>query len=108
MGWGRGRPAAGNLTYSVPIEESIDIFDDARRICSGIAKKARLTMSHESGKIKILAKDEKHTYFKYHRPVNPADNGRFLRFKRNPAAFWLDDYAEFTDEKTREAFHLAE
>jgi hypothetical protein len=51
-------------------------------------------MSHSSGKIEIVGKTEKFVYFKYHRAANDTDSGRFLVFKSNPEAYWLDDYDE--------------
>jgi hypothetical protein len=51
-------------------------------------------MSHASGKIEVVGKADGLVYMKYHRSPDPADNGRFLVFRSNPAAHWLDDYAE--------------
>ena len=45
------RPTLGNETYSVPVEWGYEIFEKSRTLCSGLAKRARLVMSHESGKI---------------------------------------------------------
>src|SRR5215831_1052207 len=50
------RPTAGNRPFIVPIEECLDIFNRARRNLSGLAKHARLCMSHKSGKIEVVAK----------------------------------------------------
>ncbi|MCK9299210.1 MAG: KamA family radical SAM protein, partial [Methanoculleus sp.] len=35
------RPTVGNRTFAVPVEESYRIFEQARTICSGLAKRAR-------------------------------------------------------------------
>ena len=43
------RPTLGNETYSVPVERGYEIFEKSRTLCSGLAKRARLVMSHESG-----------------------------------------------------------
>ena len=88
------RPTAGNSTFSTPVELSMDIFDCARHNCSGLAKRARLTMSHATGKIEILARDDEFVYFKYHRAHDPRLKGRFFRCRCNPNAYWLDDYEE--------------
>ncbi len=88
------RPTAGNFTYSTPIEQSIEIVDRARSNCSGLAKRARLTMSHATGKIEILAKDNKYVYLKYHRAADPRLRDRFFTLRRNPNAYWLDDYED--------------
>jgi lysine 2,3-aminomutase len=88
------RPALGNKTYTVPIEEGYQIIEQAKTLVSGLAKRIRFVMSHSSGKIEIVGKTDKQIYFKYHRAANDADSGRFLAFKCNPDAKWLDDYEE--------------
>jgi len=92
------RPTLGNETYSVPIEKGYEIFEKARIRCSGLAKRARLVMSHESGKIEVVGMTEDQIFFKYARSANPEDNARFLAFYRNPNAAWFDDYKEASEE----------
>ena len=48
------RPASGNKTYTVPIEAGYEIVAQAKSLVSGLAKRARYTMSHATGKIEIL------------------------------------------------------
>jgi len=48
------RPALGNKIYTVPIEEGYEIVEQAKSLVSGLAKRARYTMSHSSGKIEIV------------------------------------------------------
>jgi lysine 2,3-aminomutase len=88
------RPALGNRSYTVPIEEGYQIIEQAKTLVSGLAKRVRFVMSHSSGKIEIIGKTEENIYFKYHRAANDADSGRFLAFKCNPNANWFDDYDE--------------
>ena len=88
------RPAVGNKTYTVPVEEAYDIFEQAKTQVSGLAKRAHFVMSHSSGKIEIIGKTEELVYFKYHRAAEDEDSGRFLAFKSNPNAYWLEDYDE--------------
>jgi KamA family protein len=88
------RPAIGNKTYTVPIERGYEIIEQAKAQVSGLAKRARFVMSHSSGKIEIIGKTEERVYFKYHRAASDEDSGRFLVFKSNPNACWLDDYDE--------------
>ena len=90
------RPALGNKAYTVPIEEGYDILEQAKAMVSGLAKRFRFVMSHSTGKVEIISKDEKFIYFKYHRAADDADSGRILVFKNNPNAYWLDDYDEIT------------
>jgi KamA family protein len=85
------RPTLGNEPYSVPIVRGWEIFREALRYGSGLARRARFVMSHETGKIEILAVDGKRIYLRYQRAKNPSLRGRFLVYKRNDEARWLDD-----------------
>ncbi len=86
----QGRPTAGNEPYEVPIVEGFRLFDEAQRRVSGLAKRARFVMSHETGKIEIVGVDDAHIFMRYHRAKDPADEGRFMVFVRDDEAFWLD------------------
>lgn len=86
------RPTAGNEPYIVPVEEALEIFDEARRGLSGLAKHAKLCMSHKTGKVEVICKIGDRIVFRYHRAPNPLDCGRMLIFDSDPAAGWLDDY----------------
>ena len=92
------RPALGNKAYTVPIEEGYQIVEQAKSLVSGLAKRARYTMSHSTGKIEIIGKTEGFVYFKYHRAADDENSGRFMVFKSNPEAYWLDDYTEKADD----------
>lgn len=87
----QGRPTAGNEPYEVPIVRGWEIFSEALRHGSGLARRARFVMSHETGKIEILAVDDKHIYLRYHRAKDPAKRGQFMIYKRNDEACWLDE-----------------
>jgi len=86
------RPAEGNKAYTVPIEQGYEIVEQAKSLVSGLAKRARYTMSHASGKIEIVGTTKDHIHFKYHRAARDQDSGRFMVFNCNPDACWLDDY----------------
>jgi L-lysine 2,3-aminomutase len=88
------RPALGNKAYTVPIEEGYEIVEQAKSQVSGLAKRARFVMSHTSGKIEIVGKTKDMVYFRYHRAFQDEDSGRFMVFKSNPNAYWLEDYDE--------------
>ena len=88
------RPTLGNKTYAIPIEEAFEIFEKARMRCSGLAKRARLVMSHSTGKIEVVGKTDDRIYMRYHRAANPQEKARFMVFKSNPDAYWFDDYEE--------------
>ena len=55
-------------------------------------------MSHATGKIEIMGLTEENVFFRYHRAADPEEKARFLVFRRDPEAFWLDDYVELVDE----------
>ncbi len=86
------RPAKGNKIYAVPIEEGYKIFEMGKDKCAGLAKRARYAMSHKTGKLEILALTEKEIIFKYHRAANNKNVGKVIVAKRNPEAYWFDDY----------------
>jgi KamA family protein len=88
------RPTLGNRIYSVPLEKSYEIFEQARMNSSGLAKRARLVMSHATGKIEIVGLTDSHVFFKYLRAACETDSSRFLVFERNRNAYWFDDYKE--------------
>lgn len=86
------RPTSGNEPYIVPVERGLEIFEGARRRLAGIAKQARLCMSHRTGKVEVVGKMDNKVIFRYHRAPNPLDCGRIMIFDSDPAAGWLDDY----------------
>ncbi len=88
------RPTQGNRIFSVPVERSYEIFEEARAKSSGLAKRARLVMSHTTGKVETVGLTDTHIFFKYIRAHRDSDNSRFLIFERNPNAYWFDDYEE--------------
>jgi len=87
----QGRPTAGNDPSKVSIVRGWEIFREALRHGSGLARRARFVMSHETGKVEILAVDEQHIYLRYQRAKDAGLRGRFLVYKRNDDADWLDD-----------------
>jgi lysine 2,3-aminomutase len=91
------RPTVGNKPYAVPITEAFGIFDEARKDVSGLAKRARFVLSHETGKIEVLAVDAERIYMRYHRARDPEQEGRFLVFRRDDQAYWLDDLQPFEE-----------
>lgn len=86
----QGRPTAGNEPYEVPIVEGFQIFTEANRRVSGLAKRARFAMSHRTGKIEIFGVDERHIYMKYHRSHLEEDYGQMVIARRDDEAYWLD------------------
>lgn len=95
----QGRPTAGNEPYEVPIVRGWNIFREALRHGSGLARRARYVMSHETGKVEIMAVDEKHIYLRYLRAKDESNRGKYMVYQRNDEAYWLDqlDPAEGMD-----------
>ncbi len=87
----QNRPTAGNEQYAVPIVEAYHAIEEAKRSCSGLAKRAKYVMSHESGKLEIVGVCHKHIYLRYHRAKYSRDESRFLVCHRDDNACWLDE-----------------
>ncbi|KAF1078107.1 KamA family radical SAM protein [Methanogenium sp. MK-MG] len=92
------RPTTGNQHFSVPVEEAYRIIEQAKINCSGLAKRVKYVMSHKSGKIEIIATDNKYTYMKYHQAENKNNIGKLMVFNKNPDAKWLEDYGDPVSE----------
>lgn len=89
------RPVRGNETFLIPIEKAYSIFSEAQKTCSGIAKRARLIMSHTVGKIEIVGIFGSYIYFRVHRPQDiNSKYSNIFRKRRNKNAYWYDDYLE--------------
>jgi len=86
----QGRPTAGNKPFVVPIVEAYQKIEEAKRRCSGLAKRIKYVMSHASGKIEIVGLDNKYIYMKYHRARHRRNEGRFFVCHRDDNACWLD------------------
>ena len=88
------RPTLGNEPFAIPVEDGYEIFEAARNKCSGLAKRARLVMSHETGKVEMVGMSDGQVFFKYNRSANVENDGKLLVFESNPDAYWFDDYEE--------------
>ncbi|MGD2135902.1 MAG: KamA family radical SAM protein [Gemmatimonadales bacterium] len=86
----QGRPTAGNEPYEVPMLEGLEIFQQANRHVSGLAKRARFAMSHKTGKIEIVGADDEFLYLRYHRAHKKEDFGKMVVALRDDEAYWLD------------------
>lgn len=87
----QGRTTQGNKPFSLPITKGYEIFEEAKKLCSGTALRAKFVMSHESGKIEIIGVDNNQIYLKYHRAKNPENLNKIFIAKRDDNAYWLDD-----------------
>ena len=91
------RPSLGNKGYSIPVEKGLNIFEKACARVSGLAKRAVYVMSHSTGKIQVLGRDDEFIYFKYRRAYRDEDSNKFIKARRNKDAYWFDDF-EFVQE----------
>lgn len=85
------RPTAGNRPYAVPIVRGWEVFREALRRGSGLARRARYVMSHAQGKVEIVGVDRRHIVLRFHRAKDRDERGRLMYFRRNDDAYWLDD-----------------
>ncbi len=88
------RPTEGNESYSVPLERAYRIFAEAQARGSGLAKRARFSMSHMTGKIEVIGLTDDRILLKYHRAADPRRQGEIMIFQRRREAHWFDDYPE--------------
>jgi lysine 2,3-aminomutase len=90
----QGRPTQGNEPYETPLVHGWQVFSQALQHGSGLARRPRYVMSHETGKIEVLAVDHRHIYLRYHSARDPANAGRFGVYARDDQAFWFDQLHE--------------
>jgi len=90
------RPTIGNQIYSVPVEQSYQIVHSAFQKCSGLSKRARFIMSHNTGKIEVVGQNRHNIFMRYHQAADPDDYHKFIISQSNPKARWFDDYQVVT------------
>ncbi|WP_339062955.1 KamA family radical SAM protein [Tepidibacillus marianensis] len=84
------RPVAGNHDFVLPLERVYRIVEQAKARTSGLGKRVRLSMSHSSGKIEILAIEDGKAYLKYHQSKH-GEYGKFMVLDCPKDATWFDD-----------------
>ncbi len=84
------RPVAGNRDFVLPLERVYRLVEEAKALTSGLGKRVRLSMSHTSGKIEILAIEDGKAYLKYHQSRD-GQYGKFMTLDCPPDAAWFDD-----------------
>jgi len=85
------RPTEGNRPFELPLVETYLAFVNAKKMVSGLAKRARLVMSHARGKVEMVGLTERFMYMRFHRAKDPADEELFMIFHRDDEAYWLDE-----------------
>jgi len=84
------RPVAGNRAFVLPLKDVYRIVEEAKARTSGLGKRVRLSMSHTSGKIEILAIEGGKAYLKYHQSRDN-EYGKFMVLDCPDDAAWFDD-----------------
>lgn len=84
------RPVAGNRAFALPLEQVYRVVEMAKARTSGLGKRVRLSMSHSSGKIEILAIEHGKAYLKYHQSREDR-YGEFMVLDCPPDTAWFDD-----------------
>jgi len=84
------RPVAGNKSFVLPLKDVYRIVEQAKARTSGLGKRVRLSMSHTSGKIEILAIENGKAYLKYHQSRDN-EYGKFMILDCPDDASWFDD-----------------
>ncbi|WP_054950534.1 KamA family radical SAM protein [Numidum massiliense] len=84
------RPVRGNNDFVLTLEEVYNIVEQAKAKTSGLGKRVRLSMSHTSGKIEILAIEDGKAYLKYHQSRD-GEYGKFMVLDCPSDASWFDD-----------------
>ena len=87
------RPVLGvKSRFQVPLERGREIVNAANARQNGLGKSAQYTMSHVTGKITILGKnDAGEMVFQYRQAKNPADISRIFTRKLNSTDTWLEE-----------------
>ncbi|WP_018921546.1 KamA family radical SAM protein [Salsuginibacillus kocurii] len=84
------RPVAGNNDFVLSLKEAYEAVEEAKAKTSGLGKRVRLSMSHTSGKIEILAIEDGKAYLKYHQSRD-GKYGKFMVLDCPDEAGWFDD-----------------
>ncbi len=85
------RPVIGNKEFSIPLVEAYRIFERARSMGSGLSKRARLAMSHSTGKIELAAIVDNELILRYQRFVKFTDMSKVFKIPADADIYWLDD-----------------
>lgn len=84
------RPVRGNEDFVLTLEEVYNLVEEAKAKTSGLGKRVRLSMSHTSGKVEILAIKDGKAYLKYHQ-ARDGNYGEFMVLDCPKDAAWFDD-----------------
>ena len=87
------RPVKGvKSRFQVPLSEANDIVQAALAMQNGLAKSADFTMSHVTGKIRILGKTgDGNLLFQYKQAKDPRNIGKLFTLPVDPTQTWLPE-----------------
>jgi len=91
------RPTSGNKHFAVPLVKAFNIFSRAKAGMTGIAKRARMVLSHSSGKSEIVGISDDKIYLRYHQARALEDESRIIEYQRNDEAYWIDELDEYDE-----------
>ena len=84
--------------FQVTLGRGYDIIEDAKVLLDGYSKRFRYVMSHSTGKIEIVGRDQGYLYFRYHQAKSAKDYGRFFKLRIRNNQCWLGDLKAGDDE----------
>lgn len=90
-------PTESNAEFVLPLARAYQLIEEAKALASGLGKRVRLSMSHASGMVEILAIEQTKAYLK-HYPTNNGQQGRFLMVDCPPDALWIDELEQSAAE----------
>ncbi|WP_080832624.1 KamA family radical SAM protein [Cohnella massiliensis] len=76
--------------FSLPLGRVYELVEGAKASTSVPGKSVKLAMNHPSGKIEILAVENRKAYLKYHQSKH-YPYGKFMMLECPPSAVWFDD-----------------
>jgi lysine 2,3-aminomutase len=77
--------------FQVPLYKGYEIVEASKKRLNGHSKRFKYTISHRTGKIKIIGVMDDYIYFKYLQAHAPENIGKFFKRKINKNAGWLDE-----------------
>lgn len=100
----QSRPVIHGRHFAVPIAEGIQIHRGAHLICTGLERRARYVMSHETGKLEILGQARGLIVLRrLSLEAGAATDEDLLFYKSNKLATWLDELEPMPGESLGDA-----
>lgn len=88
------RPVICASHFVIPLHKLYDIYTEAMRSSNGLAKRVRLVMSHQEGKIEIIGTElygnQRHFYLKFHGAVDKSKTGKIICIPLSDDECWPD------------------